>query len=121
MPLTAKRQSTMNTGDISCKLIDSSAALGSLGRMVHRVGNRANLLPFVIGESSGMQTAMPLLFVLHDASIIVRGIGRIKFIAQNGSDSIAGKKPFTKPLAPCPIACLIDFIGYFISRKPLHT
>src|SRR6266581_4930996 len=115
MPLTAKWQSTMNTGNIACKRVDISAPLGSLCRMVHGVGDRAYLLPFFIGESGGMQTAMPLLFVLHDASIVVRGIGRIKFIAQDGGNSIAGKKPFTKPLAPCPIACLIDFIGYFVS------
>src|SRR5579859_2307644 len=121
VPLTAKRQPTMNTGDISCKLVGVPAPFRPLRRMVHGVGDSSYLLPFLIGECCRMEATMSLLFVLHRSSIIVRSVGRIKFIAEYSGDGITGKQSFTKALAASAVACCIHPVCNFISRIPLQA
>src|SRR5712692_1525779 len=105
----------MNTGDISCNLVAISAPFRPLCGMVHRLGDSSYLLPFVIGEGCRMEATMPLLFVLHRPSIIVRSVGRIKFVAEDGGDGITGKQSFTKAFAASAVACCIHLVGDFIS------
>src|SRR5436309_7550988 len=104
----------MHTGDIACKLIDMLDWLGARTDMRHRLGHGTDFLPLVIGKGRRMQATKALFFVLDGASIIARGIGGIKLIAQHGGDGILGKEPSSETLTARAIACFIEGISNVI-------